>query len=288
MVLAELNIRHTRRHQPTRRVALGDVYLPTSGPAYGAVLLGAVVAEHLPDLDEEQRELAPRLLAEARDGLSVPRIAMRYRLQTDLHGLERSRHRIVGEPGRVVLELDRHARPDPQVIGALMAAAARRPRACAAPRSGRSTPRLRNPGQFPEGIEVRRLFEGIPGMAPYAPGEGPANGAQANGGPMNGGWTPGNGSRGGEPETRWRGVPSERRWAMEVLGLGAGMRLDRADVQARFRRLVRQAHPDHGAARRRGGRAARRAVRGARAAARGDRFGGLRAPALASRPCRTG
>jgi hypothetical protein len=248
MVLAELNIRHTRRHQPTRRVALGDVYLPTSGPAYGAVLLGAVVAEHLPDLDEEQRELAPRLLAEARDGLSVPRIAMRYRLQTDLHGLERSRHRIVGEPGRVVLELDRHGRPDPQVIGALMAAAA-------LPSSARGTAiravdaALRNPGQFPEGIEVRRLFEGIPGMAPYAPGEGPANGAQANGGPMNGGWTPGNGSRGGEPETRWRGVPSERRWAMEVLGLGAGMRLDRADVQARFRRLVRQAHPDHGAAR---------------------------------------
>jgi hypothetical protein len=97
---------------------------------------------------------------------------------------------------------------------------------------------LRNPGQFPEGIEVRRLFEGIPGMAPYAPGEGPPSAA----------WAPGNGAR-GEPDTRWRGVPSERRWAMEVLGLGAGMRLERADVQARFRRLVRQAHPDHGAAR---------------------------------------
>ena len=38
-VLAELNIRHTRRHQPTRRVALGDTYLPTSGAAFGAVLL---------------------------------------------------------------------------------------------------------------------------------------------------------------------------------------------------------------------------------------------------------
>jgi curved DNA-binding protein CbpA len=36
---------------------------------------------------------------------------------------------------------------------------------------------------------------------------------------------------------------------MEVLGLRAGMRIDRRDVQARFRRLVRLAHPDHGASR---------------------------------------
>jgi len=43
------------------------------------------------------------------------------------------------------------------------------------------------------------------------------------------------------------GVPSECCWAMEVLGLHAGMELERDDVQARFRRLVRLAHPDHGA-----------------------------------------
>ena len=34
---------------------------------------------------------------------------------------------------------------------------------------------------------------------------------------------------------------------MEVLGLGASSELDRSDVQSRFRRLVRLAHPDHGA-----------------------------------------
>ena len=34
---------------------------------------------------------------------------------------------------------------------------------------------------------------------------------------------------------------------MEVLGLGAGMHVEREDVQRRFRRLVRLAHPDHGA-----------------------------------------
>jgi curved DNA-binding protein CbpA len=36
---------------------------------------------------------------------------------------------------------------------------------------------------------------------------------------------------------------------MEVLGLGAEMSVERSDVQSRFRRLVRLAHPDHGAAR---------------------------------------
>jgi hypothetical protein len=44
----------------------------------------------------------------------------------------------------------------------------------------------------------------------------------------------------------WRGVPAEQRWAMEVLGVRAGATLDRTDVQQRFRRLLRVAHPDQG------------------------------------------
>jgi hypothetical protein len=230
VLLAELNVRHTRRHMPTRRVALGDTYLPLSGAASGAVLLGAVVAEHLEALDEEQRDLLPRLVHDARDGLLVPRIALRYRLQTDTHGLDRSRHRIVSEPGTstrpaaVILELDRHAAGTPQLIGAVMAAAALPPTprrtALRAIEAAIASPSL------PEGLIIRRLYEGVPGLQPFAPRAGT-----------------------GAEDERWRGVPSERRWAMEVLGLGAGMDVERSDVQARFRRLVRLAHPDHGAAR---------------------------------------
>ena len=62
VLLAELNIRHTRRHMPTRRVAVDDGYLPTSGPAFGGVLLGAVIAEHVPGLDEEQFDALDRLV----------------------------------------------------------------------------------------------------------------------------------------------------------------------------------------------------------------------------------
>jgi hypothetical protein len=229
MVLAELNVRHTRRHMPTRRIALGDTYLPTSGPAYGAVLLGAVVSEFAGELDEEQLELVPRLVHDARQGISVPRIALRYRLQTDTHGLDRSRHRIVAEASptdrpRVVLELDRHGRADPQVIGAVLGAAA-------LPPSGRSIAlqaigsALREP-RVPLGVTVRRLFEGAPDLRAFIPGAPrPRNGAV----------------------NLWSGIPADRRWAMEVLGLRAEMAVERNDVQARFRRLVRLAHPDHGA-----------------------------------------
>ena len=211
---------------PTRRVALGEVYLPTSGPAYGAVLLGAVVAEHLPDLDDEQAELLPRLVFDARDGLSVPRIALRYRLQTDTHGLDRSRHRIVSDTGRLVLELDRHSRP-PSPRPAPADPAATLPPGARSVAFRSIDQAIKRPGVLPEGLEVRRLLLGIPGAGPPLPGTTYV---------------------GGDGAEMWAGVPADRRWAMEVLGLRADVELERTDVQARFRRLVRLAHPDHGAA----------------------------------------
>ena len=174
VILAELDVRHTRRHQPTRRVALGDAYLPTSGAAFGAVLLGAVVAEFVPEIDEEQLDALVRLVDDARRGISVPRIALRYRLQTDTHGLDLSRHHILApdvEAGlvRPRLELDLHGPPTSQVIGALLGAAS-------LPPSGRSIAfravdaALARPGFLPEGLEVRRRLDGLPGVRPPAPG----------------------------------------------------------------------------------------------------------------------
>jgi hypothetical protein len=230
VLLAELNIRHTRRHMPTRRVAVDHGYLPTSGAAFGGVLIGAVVAECLPGLDEEQVDALARMVDVAKRGtLTVPRIALRYRLQRDTHGLDLSRHRITSaaiERGSVrpVLDLDLHGPPAPQVIGALMAGSQ-------LPPSGRSVAfrfvdaALARPGLLPEGLEVRRRFQGLPGMRPPGPGT--------------------TTSVAGAPD-EWSGVPSERRWAMEVLGLRLGHAIERDDVQRRFRRLVRVAHPDHG------------------------------------------
>ena len=234
MLLAELNIRHTRRHMPTRRVAVDHGYLPTSAAAFGGVLLGAVVAECVPGLDEEQSDALERLVSVARKGeLSVPRIALRYRLQRDTHGLDLSRHRITSaavEVGslRPVLELDLHGPPAPQVIGALMAASQ-------LPASGRLVAfrfvdaALTRPGALPEGLEVVRRYHGLPGARPPDPGTTTRIAGATD-----------------EWGDEWRGVPSERRWAMEVLGLQAGHTIERDDVQRRFRRLIRLAHPDHG------------------------------------------
>jgi hypothetical protein len=86
---------------------------------------------------------------------------------------------------------------------------------------------LARPGVLPEGLEVRRRYQGLPGMRPPGPGTTTTVGASG--------------------ADDWAGVPSERRWAMEVLGLHAGHAIERDDVQKRFRRLVRLAHPDHGA-----------------------------------------
>lgn len=235
MLLAELNVRHTRRHMPTRRVAVEHLYLPTSGAAHGGILLGAVMSDNLRALDEEQFDALQRLVATARRGaLGVPRIALRYRLQTDTHGLELSRHRILAadpSQGRnmPVLELDCHGRAAPQVIGAVMAAAQ-------LPPSGRQVAfrfveqAIRTPGAMPRGFEIHRRREALPGALPKTPGSVTAGGG-----------------RGGDDGAAWIGVPTDRRWAMEVLGYTHVTEMERADVQRRFRRLVRLAHPDHGA-----------------------------------------
>jgi hypothetical protein len=229
VLLAELTIRHTRRHMPTRRVALGSAYLPMSGPGHGAALLSSVLAANLPDMAEEQVDLLPRLLDDARGGLSIPRIALWYRLQTDVHGLDRSRHRIIGENNHLVVELDTHGGATPQVLGAVLAVASLPPTPRAAGIAAiRAVLEGRWPGLSPD-VEVRRLdWMALHHRPPLA-------GVH---------WRPG-----GPPEEQaWDGVPSERRWAMEVLGLHADMTVERDDINRRYRRLLRDAHPDHGAA----------------------------------------
>jgi len=231
VLLAELIVRHTRRHMPTRRVALESAYLPTSGPAHGVALLAAVVATNLPAVVDDERELLIRLVEDARNGLSVPRIALRHRLQRDMHGLDRSRHRLVGENGKLVIEIDAHGAQVPQVLGALLGAAA-------LPSSGRTVAidALRRvvTGRWDglaRGVEVRFV---APDMWDYLRPPLAASGS----------WKPG-----GPPlEEEWNGVPADQRWAMEVLGLRAGMSVARDDVNRRFRRMLRDAHPDSGGA----------------------------------------
>jgi hypothetical protein len=230
MLLAELTVRHTRRHMPTRRVALGDRLLPTAHPGYGPLLLGCVAASAAEGLDDEQTEAFGPFLREARKGLAVPRRALRFRLQVDTEGLAWSRHRLLGEGSGLVAEIDVHGlHPVPQLLGAVMAAAgmANYPRQLCL-RAIEAA--IERPGVLPEGITPRLVthvqqspfdFATRPAAAP--PGKGRA-------------------------ADLWWGVPGEFRWAMEVFGFAPGTAPEREEILRRFRRLVRLAHPDHGAA----------------------------------------
>ena len=230
--LAELNVRHTRRHMPTRRVALEPSYLPTAGGAAGSDLLAAVVAEFTPQIDEETRVRVPWLLRRVGDGgFEVPSIQLHHRLQTDTHGLDLSRHRLVNDGRGTVLELDVHASPEPQVLGAFMAIMAMPPVA-RTPAIDAVRRALRRPGIHPHRWRVVRLIDGLPTRRPD-----PAAPAM-----------PGVDTDPTGQGALWLGIADDRRWAMETLGLRPDIRADRAEVQRRYRRLVRAAHPDHGGA----------------------------------------
>jgi hypothetical protein len=230
MLLAELTVRHTRRHMPTRRVALGQRLLPTAHPGYGPLLLACVAATTVAGLDEEQAEALGPLLREARQGLSVPRRALRFRLQLDTEGLALSRHRLLGEGQGLVVELDVHGNhPVPQLLGVVMAAAAMAsyPRQLCLRAVASAVER---PGVLPEGIITRLVTD-----APQRPFDFSARPAAAASGRA-------------RAADLWWGVPVDPLWAMEVFGFAPGVPPERDEILRRFRRLVRLAHPDHGAA----------------------------------------
>ena len=97
MLLAELEIFHSRPIAPTRRLAIGHLVLPIDPlPGFGGILLGAVMAMHIRDVDEEMHPDIQRLLLEIERGTRVVQPRLRHRFQVDRHGLAYSRHRMMG------------------------------------------------------------------------------------------------------------------------------------------------------------------------------------------------
>src|SRR5690348_17007791 len=125
MLLAELEVRHSRAVAPTRRVAIGRHWLPTQpAPGFGGLLLGAVVGAHVEAVPDELWGELARLVDDLQEGRRIAQPRLRHRFQTDTHGLDRSRHRLIGRGEELELDLDDHARPIPQLLGALYAAGA--------------------------------------------------------------------------------------------------------------------------------------------------------------------
>ena len=121
-VLAELEVWHSRPITPTRRVALGHLILPVDpAPGFGGLLLGAVVAAHLPGVDEELVPDIYRLVNEVERGQRVVQPRLRHRYQVDRHGLARSTHRLSGEGEAISFQLEDNGSPLQQILGAIYA-----------------------------------------------------------------------------------------------------------------------------------------------------------------------
>ena len=115
------------------------------------------VCEFAPRIDPETRLRVPRLLRRVADGsLEVPSVHLHHRLQTDTHGLDRSRHWLLDDGRGTVLELDVHAHPEPQVLAVCMAIAAI-PSVARAPAIDAVRRALRRPGIHPHRWRVVRL-----------------------------------------------------------------------------------------------------------------------------------
>ena len=211
MILAELEVFHSRAIAPTRRVAIGDRDLPTTpAPGFGGILLGGIVAAHMDVLDPDLFDDLDRLTRQLEAGYSIPQPRLRHRLQTDRVGLQRSVHRLRGEGEELAFEIDDKGAPAHHILAAVYAA-----------------------GELPIGARSR-VMEAIRKAMRWT---GTIDGslvAHLSGLATHHEWS----------------VDAHRDpvgWALTVLELTAvAPRPGRRAVQRQFRDLVRAAHPDHG------------------------------------------
>ncbi|MDG1846030.1 MAG: J domain-containing protein [Acidimicrobiales bacterium] len=120
MLLAELEFHHSRKIAPTRRLALGNSYLPRhSSPGNGAMLLAGVVGRFLPEVDQEFQEEFHRVLSKVQRGERVAQPCLRHRFQEDTVGLTRTRHRLSSIDEKLRFSFGRSdAAPEQNVLAA--------------------------------------------------------------------------------------------------------------------------------------------------------------------------
>ena len=125
MLLAELEVFQSRPIAPTRRVALGQSDLPVEpAPGFGGLLLGAVAAGFVEDIDDDLHPDLVRLSHQVEQGLRIPQPRLRHRFQVDHIGLNRRTHRLFGdgEQAKVLLDRTDGTAAAPQVLAAIYAA----------------------------------------------------------------------------------------------------------------------------------------------------------------------
>ncbi len=216
VILAELEVFHSRPIAPTRRVALGKVHLPvTPSPGFGGILLAGIVAGHMDELDPELFDDLNRLTYQLQEGHRIPQPRLRHRFQQDRIGLTRSVHRLVGEGEDLDFEFEVKGAAAQHILAAVYAA-----------------------GQLPPGARLR-VCDALRKAMRWS---GPLDRsfvAHLSGLDRGRNWST-------------RAFEDPVQWAIDILGLtapgGAWAVPDRAAVQRQFRDRLRDAHPDHGGA----------------------------------------
>lgn len=208
MLLAELEIFHSRPIAPTRRLSLGHLFLPVEPlPGFGGLLLGAVISAYIREVDDELVPDIQRLLIEIDRGTRVVQPRLRHRFQVDRHGLSHSSHRIMGIGDALEFEFNAHGTPLQQVLGAIYSLE-----------------------RFNE--DIRRQL--IPVMRKAMSWRGPI-------GPSFIAYIAG--GRGSSVSA----LADPRAWALEILGFPGGtVKPGKREVMARYRASLREVHPDHG------------------------------------------
>ncbi len=211
MIVAELEVFHSRPIAPTRRIALGQRNLPTDpAPGAGGLLLAGILAEMAPGVAPDLREHLYILLEDIAAAKRIPQPRVRHRFQTDTVGLLRTSHRLVATEGELAFEFDHVDRglPVQHALAALYAA-----------------------GQLQEEAQ-EVVFDAMRAALVWGQAvDGRFISAVIGGG--------------GSTLSELRSWNDPIAWALDVMGLDANP--TKRTVMKRFRGLVRQAHPDHGA-----------------------------------------
>lgn len=210
MLLAELEIFHSRPVQPTRRIALGHMVLPVDpAPGFGGLLLGAIVAQHLGGVDDDLVPDIHSLVNQIGNGERVVQPRLRHRFQIDRHGLAHSTHQLLGDGDDISFDFATVGTDLAQVLGAIYA-----------------VERL--------AVEHRRLL--LPVMQKAVRWRGPIGASMIA-------------HFAGSQSTTLEALADPRGWAMQILGFEVtGKAPSKREVTKAFRGRMRDVHPDHGGA----------------------------------------
>ena len=214
MLLAELEVWHTRPAVPTRRIALGHMVLPVDpAPGFGGLLLGSIIAAHLAGINDDFIPDIHRLIGEVERGERIVQPRLRHRFQVDQHGLAVSRHRLVGFQGEanddISFDFQTVGTDLAQVLGAIYAAERLAP-------------------------EHRRKIG--PVLQKAARWRGPIGSALIA-------------HLAGSQTLTLEALADPRGWAMGILGFDLGGKTpSQREITAQFRLRMRDVHPDHGGA----------------------------------------